>query len=210
MTSMIAAGKRMWITLYVAASLFQFSAVGLWFQSWVSHWSENKEKILVLTAINTSITFSSEFVSRTLLAPKFNDADLSFVVGEGSFWKRINRQSLINVWMTFFASLIAAPVYFFRKRVNRFLFFIGFGVFNSFICQGIISVLRDGFIYVAGTRILFDLAYNGSIKYFFFEFFRKPINGNTNIVKLTFLRGKQDLLTSFFKTAILNLLRLKG
>jgi len=211
MTTMIAAGKRMWLTLYAAACLIQFSAVGQLMQSWAGHWAENKEKILLLTAINTTITFSTEFVSRTALSKRIKDSEgFSFLVGNGSFWKTINRQSLINVWMTFFASLIAAPVYFFRKRLNRFLFFIGFGVFNSFLSQGIISFLRDGFLYVAGTRILFDLVYNGSVKYFFFEFFRRPIKVNSNIVKLTYIRGKQDLLTSFFKTTILNLLRLKG
>jgi len=211
MASVIAGCKKVWITFYTALSLLQLSPVGTMVVSWAQHWGQNRQKIITLTLINTSITLGTEFVSRSVLASGLETGDeYKFLVKNDKWYKSINKQSLINVWMTFFASLIAAPVYFFRKRKNRFLFFVIFGTLNSFVSQGIISFLREGVLMVMGRRLVFDLFYNGSIKYILFEFFRRPIKGNSNIFKLTFLRGKQDLLTSFFKTSLLNLMRFKG
>lgn len=211
MASVIAAGKKVWIALYTVLTLAQVSVLGQFVTKWADHWVSNRSKIITLTSINTGITFTTEFISRTVLSVNHSgDNGYKFVVGKGPWYKNINRQSLINIWMTFFASLIGAPVYFFRRRSYRFMFFVGFGTFNSLLSQSVISLMREGFLQIAIKRLSFDFFYNGTVKYILFEFFRKPIKNNGNFFKLAFLRGKQDLLTSFFKTGLLNYFKFKG
>lgn len=211
MNRVLFAGKKFTLALYTALSLLQVNTIGNFVTRWAFHWQSNKGKILMLTSINTTITLGTEFISRSSLKTSpIGGSEYGFVVGDGVWYNNINKQSLINVWMTFFASLLGAPVYFFSKGIHRFLFFVGFGVFNSFLSQNLISFLRTSFFGFSMKRIFFDFCYNGTLKFFMFEYFRKPIKRNHGWAKLAFYRGKQDILTSFFKTTILNLFRFKG
>lgn len=212
MSQIAAAGKKLAIWSYTLLSLVQVSAVGGAMAKWAHHWAANSSKIITLTTINTTMTFGSEFVSRSILSNSLTkDKEYRFIVSDnGAWYNNINRQSLINIWMTFFASLLGAPVYFFRRRHTRFLFFVGFGVFNSALSQGLLSVLREGILLISAKRLLFDFFYNGSLKFFMFEFYRRPIKNHNNFFKLYWVRGKQDVITSTLKNLILNLLRFKG
>lgn len=211
MSQIAAAGKRLAIWSYTLLTFLQVGAVGGAVAKWAHYWGANSSKIITLTTINTTMTFGTEFVTRSILSSSLTtDKSYQFIVGEGTWYNNINRQSLINIWMTFFASLLGAPVYFFRRRSTRFLFFISFGVFNSALSQGLLSVLREGVLLISAKRLLFDFCYNGSLKFFMFEFYRKPIKLKTNFFSLYWVRGKQDVLTGLFKNLILNLLRFKG
>jgi hypothetical protein len=211
MLSIAAAGKKLALWSFTMISLIQVSSIGGAAAKWAHYWGANSSKIITLTTINTTMTFGTEFVSRSILSRSLTkDKSYRFIVGEGRWYNNINRQSLINIWMTFFASLLGAPVYFFRRRHARFAFFVGFGVFNSALSQGLLGVLREGVILISAKRLLFDFFYNGSLKFFMFEFYRKPIKAKTKFFSLYWVRGKQDLLTGVFKNLILNLLRFKG
>jgi len=211
MSNLILAGKRLALLTFSTVSLLQISAVGTFFLKWAHHWNSNSAKIITLTTINTTMTFGSEFISRTVLSKSLtNGKEYQFIVGNGAWYRNINRQPLINIWMTFFASLLGAPVYFFGRRRDRYLFFIGFGVFNSALSQGLLSFLKDGFVFIAAKRLFFDFIYNGTLKFAMFEFYRKPIKYKNGFFKLYFIRGKQDVLTAFIKNLFLNLLRFKG
>ncbi len=205
------ASKKLAIWSYTFLTFLQVSPVGGAVAKWAHYWGANSSKIITLTTINTTMTFGTEFISRSILSNSLTkNKEYKFIVGEGSWYNNINRQSLINIWMTFFASLLGAPVYFFRRRSTRFLFFVSFGVFNSALSQGLLSFLREGFLLISAKRLLFDFFYNGSLKFFMFEFYRKPIKHKTKFLSLYWVRGKQDVLTGIFKNLILNLLRFKG
>lgn len=205
------AGKKLAVWSYTLLTIIGVSPVGGAIAKWAHYWGANSSKIITLTTINTTMTFGTEFVSRSILSNSLTTSDeYKFIVGDGVWYNNINRQSLINIWMTFFASLLGAPVYFFRRRHARFLFFVCFGVFNSALSQGLLSVLREGFLMISARRLLFDFCYNGSLKFFMFEFYRKPIKLKTNFFGLYWVRGKQDILTGIFKNLVLNLLRFKG
>jgi len=211
MSMVAAAGKKLAIWSYTLLTFLQVGAVGGAVAKWANYWSANSSKIITLTTINTTMTFGTEFISRSLLSNSLTkNREYQFIVGDGAWYNNINRQSLISIWMTFFASLLGAPVYFFKRRHARFLFFVSFGVFNSALSQGLLSVLREGILMISASRLLFDFCYNGTLKFFMFEFYRKPIKLKTNFFGLYWVRAKQDVLTGTFKTLILNLLRFKG
>lgn len=213
MSRIMALGKRASLFAFTTLSLLNFSALGTFVGKWGHYWSANSGKIVMLTFVNTGITTGTEFVSRSILSKGVHKQNhFKFITSnEGPWYRHINQQSLINIWMTFFASLLGAPVYFFRKRWNRFAFFVGFGTFNSFLSQGLLSMSGITTAYIISyQRLLFDFLYNGSIKFCMFEFFRKPIAAHCSIFKLTYLRGKQDLITSFMKNIILNILGFRG
>lgn len=185
------------------------NVVGLFFK----YWSANSRKILMLTFVNVVITCFTEVVSRTVLVNTITQgSQYGFFVGDGAWYNIINQQSLINITMTFFVSLFGGVIFFIKHRSNRFLFFILFGGWNSFMSQYILMNISAGAIAISGTRLLFDFFYNMTLKFFMFEFYRKPIvqTNTRNVGKLFFLRGKQDLVTSFLKNFALNILRLKG
>lgn len=178
--------------------------------AWSEHWIANRSSILMLTAANTAITAATEFGARSLWPMITGEEEHGFFVRD-SHQTRVNGQSLISILMTLFASLIGGPVYFLRRRTHRFLFFAGFGLFNSVLAQSLISVARDGAVLLIAQRLWFDLAYNGSFKFFMFETTRKSIlHRRKCFVSITTIRGLQDFLTTCFRVAMLNLIGLKG
>lgn len=202
--------KRLTALIYVIYSLTPAMPVGTFFVRWSQHWVQNQSTILKLTAINTSITFSTEVVTRTVLSRgRFNQKHFKFFAGQGNFFQRINRQSLINIFMTLLASLMGAPVYFFKRRRFRFTFFLSFGVFLSVFAQGLVGLIKDGSLALHINRLLFDISYCATLKFTLFEFFRRPIL-KAKFLRMFYLRGKQDILTSFIRNFLLNLFNLRG
>jgi hypothetical protein len=179
--------------------------------AWAEHWAENRSSILMLTAANTAITAASEAAARTVWPLITGEKEHGFLVGHETGETRVNSQSMISIIMTLFASLIGGPVYFLRKRGHRFLFFAGFGVVNSILSQSLVSFARDGMILLIVGRLWFDLVYNGSFKFVLFEMTRRHILKRRKcFISVASIRGTQDILTTCFRVAMLNLIGLKG
>ena len=206
----VAAAGRFWLLLtWSLVSSLQAPMVRP-IIAWSEHWIANRSSILMLTAANTAITTATEAGARSLWPVVTGQEEHGFLVGEGAD-TRIHSQSLISILMTLFASLIGGPVYFLRQRTHRFLFFAGFGLFNSVLAQSLISVARDGAVLLIAQRLWFDLAYNGSFKFFLFETTRRTILLRRKcFFSITTIRGVQDFLTTCFRVAMLNLIGLKG
>lgn len=182
--------------------------------AWSHYWATHRGSILMLTAVNTSITVSSEAGARFLWPVFTGEHEHNFFVKTESGATTIHRQSLINILMTFFASLVGGPVYFIRRGANRFFFFLSFGMVNSVLSQGLAAFLRDGLISLALHRLYFDFFYNGTVKFFMFELSRQPILNRRRSIRgvgaVTAIRSVQDFLTTAFRVAMLNLFGLKG
>lgn len=178
--------------------------------AWAEHWAANRSSILMFTAANTAITTATEAGARTIWPLFTGQEEHGFFVSD-SGQTRVHGQSLINILMTLFASLIGGPVYFLRRRWHRFLFFAGFGVFNSVLAQSLVTLARDGILLLIAQRLWFDLVYNGSFKFFLFEMTRRHILQRRRcFLSVATIRGTQDVLTTSFRVAMLNLIGLKG
>mgnify|MGYP007063413163 CR=1 FL=1 len=211
MTKTLCAIRHLSFTIYAQLFLLIASPSLQKIHSFASHWNNHKTKIIKLSLINTSITTVSEFISRSVLVKSFFGGQKKPFIKKGNFsFVNINRQSLINILMTLFASLIAGPIFFFKSRKNRFLFFLSFGIFNSMLGQIGASLITFGPILIEQKRLMFDLIYLSSFKFVLFEFFRPAIILKDSASLLFLERGKQDFITTFFKTSILNLLGLKN
>jgi len=217
MATMAAFGRRLWIAVYTLVMTAQgvgFEAASVGMVRWANQWWLNRQSIVMLTAVNTTLTTGMEFVSRSIAEqwhPAEERNDYAFIVAEPDGSQSINRQSIVNIWMTFFASLLGGPVYFFRRRLHRFWFFIGFGCANSYMSQLAGHYVRDGLLAIATSRLLFDIIYNGTFKFMMFEWLRRPIvAAQTNFLRIGSFRVLQDLLTTLFRVVVLNVLGFKG
>lgn len=182
--------------------------LGYWYRSlW-----KNRYNIVLLAVVNISITTATELVSRTFAAPIAGAEDQHFFVKNETGAYTIHRQSMTNIWMTLFASVLGGPVHFFSRRRDRFLFFVGFGCLNSVFSQAMSGWMRGGGVaLIAANRLLFDLCYNASWKFIFFELGRKPIlRAGFNVVRIGRVRVAQDLCSTFFRVWLLTLLKFKG
>lgn len=206
----VAAVGRFWLVLAWSIVSSLQAPVARPVIAWAEHWVANRSSILMFTAANTAITTATEAGTRTIWPLLTGQEEHGFIVSDAQ-GTRIHGQSLINIVMTIFASLVGGPVYFLRRRWHRFLFFAGFGIFNSLLSQSLVSVARDGFVLLIAQRIWFDLAYNGSFKFILFEFTRRPILQRRRcFFSVATIRGTQDVLTTSFRVAMLNLIGLKG
>ena len=212
MSTLVASGRRIFIYAYTSLLLSQGTPIRVGILAWSSCWWSNRSPIIMLTVINTGITTGMEIVTRSVSAPLTSSADdYHFLVKNENGGTSINRQSLINMWMTFFASLLGGPVYFFKRRWSRFAFFVGFGGFNSILGGSMSSLIRDGIITLFPKRILFDLVYCGTFKFLTFELMRSPILAvQSSAVSVGALRIGQDFCNTLFRVMILNALKFKG
>jgi hypothetical protein len=175
-------------------------------------WWHHKSQIVTLTAINTTITVATEVASRTITAPYFSHQSQSsgFFVDAVDGGKRVNKQSMINIIMTIFASLLGGPVFYLKNRRSRFLFFVVFGGFNSVLSQclaGYATILTFSLLI---PRLIFDLIYCASIKFAIFEFGRAPILNANRVRKMWAVRIAQDFTTTCIKVIILNIYQFRG
>jgi hypothetical protein len=82
------------------------SALRVALHSWSGIWRTNWRRIALYTAINLAITLCTEAVSRTLGVHLGHEAsDYGFLVPLGDGGWAVHRQSQVNLWMTFFASM---------------------------------------------------------------------------------------------------------
>lgn len=167
---------------------------------------------MMLAGINTVITTTNEFISRTIQTPITGSKHkYGFLVQSRSGGRTINMQSLINILMTLIVSLFGGPVFFIKSRMQRFIYFASFGLVASIAAQATAGILRDGVIFFAASRMMFDLCYTCSFKYAMFEFGRKPIvKLKQKVFKVSFIRINQDLFTTLFKVGLLNALGFHG
>jgi hypothetical protein len=212
MTTLVTYGRRLFLYTYTSLVLSQGTPIRSAMVAWSSCWMANRSAIVMLTAVNTSITIGMEVVTRSVSAPlTAQSEDYHFLVKDKSGLTTINRQSLINIWMTFFASLLGGPVYFFTSRWSRFFFFAGFGAFNSFMGGCISSLIRDGILAILPRRILFDLIYSGTFKFISFEVMRSPILlRRSRPFRVGLLRVGQDFVNTLIRVIVLNVLGFKG
>lgn len=212
MAGIVAHGRRLFVLTYTSLVLSQGTPIRVGIAAWSNCWWGNRAPIVMLTVINTGITTSMEIVSRSVAAPFTHNADnYHFLVADEKGNTTINRQSLINIWMTFFASLLGGPVYFFKKRWSRFLFFITFGAFNSVLGGCMSSFIRDGFMKIFPRRILFDFIYSGTLKFFTFEVMRSPILAvRGSPFGVGALRVGQDFFNTLVRVLVLNWFGFRG
>lgn len=181
-----------------------------YFELWKSHWLLNKRKIIILTLINLILTLSSEILTREFLSLVWSSSDIGFFSGPTLSWQSINEQSLISLFMTIFATLIGAPVYFFSTKRSRLIFFLSFGLVNSVLAQSILSGMKIGTVVISFRRLIFDFLYTLTFKFVIFEFFRGPVVKHNRFSKLFFYRVNQDVFSSLVKNSALVMIGLKG
>lgn len=201
-------------SVLILSSFSFFPISGKIISRWATHWTMNRSSIIAMTSVNTVLTAGMEFISRSVSAemlPKSEANSYRFIVVDSDGKSTINRQSLINIFMTFFASLLGGPVFFFSKRSQRFIFFVCFGIFNSLISQMASHLVITGLAFVTVSRFLFDVIYNGTFKFAIFEWLRMPLrHARVNVARIGYLRIGQDFLTTCIRVLMLNLLGFKG
>jgi hypothetical protein len=211
MDVVVARGQRLLLLFYTFVSLSSTAVIVNPAAAWMRYWAANRASIVLFTVVNTAVTTASEVGSRTIYPAITGHAHEGFIVTDALGNKNIHQQALISIMMTVFASLLGGPVYFIKRRWSRFLFFVLFGTFNSFISQGLTSVLRDGAISILTARLAFDFFYNGTIKFYLFEYTRPTLlRFRESALKIGAVRVTQDFLTTFFRVAMLSLIGLKG
>lgn len=218
LSQLVVASKRFLLVLYTTALVWQSSFAGATLARVAQTWWQNRTTIVLLTAVNTTITTVNEAVSRTIQAPIAGSrARYGFVVSTPSGGLTIHRQSLINIAMTIIVSLFGGPVFFFAHRRNRFAFFCLLGLTASVLAQLMVSHWRDGQFLIDQRRLLFDLGYMVSIKYGLFELGRRPILSarqsnvwQKGLAQIGSIRILQDLFTTLIKVGLLNAFRFHG
>ncbi len=206
------AARRFGVALYMLLTLGQGALLSTGVQAWADSWWLYRGRIISLAVVNVAITTGNEIVSRSVFSSLASEhGDQSFLIEEPSGSTRIHRQSAINILMTLFASLMGGPVYFFKRRSARYLFFIGFGLLNSALCQTLTSWMSSAGGGIHGARLGFDLFYNGTVKYLIFEAFRPALLGvHLGWLGTGVLRVGQDFFTSLIKVFFLNEMGFKG
>lgn len=191
-----------------------FSSGSTVFQRWSHIWWEQRGSIALFTTVNVSITTINEMVARTIVPEPPSEGQklqYGFFVFDPKGAVHIHRQSLVNIFMTLFASLFGGVVFFIKRQRNRYLFFIGFGLMSSLLSQSLGSIFRDGLMAIAGARLIFDLFYCGTLKYAVFEWVRWPLlKVRCDFVKVFLIRYGQDLVLTVAKVLVLNLLQFSG
>ena len=159
----------------------------------------------MLTAVNTAITTTNEFASRSLLADEKKNPENKFFVTNPEGHTRVHKQSIINIIMTIVVSLLGGPVYFIKRMWHRFMFFLSFGAMNSALSQMLAHYILDGALALTLGRFVFDLCYNSTLKFGMFEFARPAIlKFRKNVLGIGIVRVAQDFLTTLFRVGMLN------
>lgn len=174
-------------------------------------WWTNRTQIVALTAINTTLTTTNQYLSRTVFASVGNNKENNkFIIKAADGSRRIHRQSLISILMTIFASILGGPVFFIKKRRHRFLFFLGFGGLNSLVSQLIVGSIAAFTTTAIFSRIMFDLIYCSTLKFPIFEAGRRPIIQSKKYSIIWFVRIIQDFTMTSAKVILLNIMRFAG
>lgn len=176
-------------------------------QFWHSIWKRHYPTVIKLITINVFLTFIFEFIGRSLWSlVLFKSQSYHFLVaGQGGSWA-INQQSLINIWMSFFATAIGVPSFYLSSCRKRFKTFILVGIIVSLLGQTFAHFTSQQSFIISWKRLFFDLGYLCSVKYLTYEIFRSAlICPKTTTFKMGRLRLLQKLLTNTIKILLLNL-----
>ncbi len=171
-------------------------------------WLSNAKAILILAFVNVGLTAITEVISRLLLSAVFHSTHSNkILVFSDLNTTMINKQIVISILMTFFATILGGGIYYFRKRMNRFLFFVLFGILNSILAQCFAFAFLKYSLIGFGARLVFDAFYSGLIRFPMFELFRsKIVIANKRWMKILKLRAQQDMLTTMLRVIIFNLI----
>jgi hypothetical protein len=211
LAQVFAQGRRFFILVYQTLGLRIYPLISVPALKWIHYWNTHRTSIIFLAAINTSITTASEIGSRTVVSVVSGTTNEGFIVKTPEGNQRVHRQSLVNIFMTLLASLLGGPVYFITRRRHRFIFFISFGVVNSFLAQSVSTLVVEGVVLVIGRRMMFDFWYNASFKFLLFEYVRPYLlQHKASPFKIIGFRVGQDFFTTCIRVVILNVLRLSG
>lgn len=204
--------KRPLLATLLLVMSAQFQLVNQGVIRWSVHFWAHRMQIVELTVVNAAITTGMEYSSRTLghgLLGK--DDEQAFLVPDGLGGHRLHRQSLINILMSIVGSILGGPAYFFNRRGLRFAFFVGFGILNSFIGQGLACIILSDVFILEGRRVFFDLFYSGTFKFGIFEFLRGPIvRSHGKVFRLAFFRFNHKFWTTFFKVQLIDWLGMRS
>jgi hypothetical protein len=181
------------------------------FVVWSGHWVTHYQNLLTLTVVNTAITTGTEVAARTVIPAVTHDKTEGFFVKSKSGGIKVNRQSVINILMTLFASLLGGPVYYIQRRWARYLFFLSFGTFNSLLAQSISSYFILGGLSILVNRFVFDLCYNSTLKFIIFEYARPILLAfQRRAGHITGIRVTQDFVSTLSRVSLLTFFGIKG
>ena len=170
-------------------------------KKYASHWLQNKDQITKIACANFFVALSGEFIVRQVLVSWGYFPDhAAFLHSSGI----IHPQALINISMSVIASLFGGVVYFLDTLKKRYIFFVAFAFLSSILVQSFLAFSVNLPAALVFKRLLFDVAYTGSIKFVSFEIFRSPIkNHNSGVLKIFAFRKVQDLSMAFIKINLL-------
>lgn len=209
MTRILVLGRHFSATILGCIALLQSSSAGIVATKWAGYWMTHRVNIVQMTLVNTVLTTTNEIVSRSISSKISSQSNNGFIVKE-SGRSGINRQSLINIWMTILASLLGGPVFFIRNIRKRFAFFVGFGVVSSAAAQYFAYLFRGGEI-ISTARLFFDLGYLVTVKFTMFELGRRAfIFTKYRLKQMSAIRVAQDFGSTFCRVLLLNLFGFKG
>jgi hypothetical protein len=204
------------INLISNVRTLQMDQLGQIATHWAQIWKVHRQSLLRLAVINTSLTLVNETAVRELIsylggANEFFSHMGFFQDSTQNYGFAINRQALINIGMTLGASIFGGPVFFLSHARSRFLFFVIFGLLNSTFFQFASWIAFTGEQkIIQPSRLLFDVAYLVTIKFWMFERFRIPIQlALRRPMRLGFLRIQQDFLLTALRVFLLGLFGLK-
>jgi hypothetical protein len=212
LAQVIAQSRRLFLILVSAISLkMAFVGVSRPFVVWSQHWVTHYQNLLTLTVVNTGITTATELGARTIIPAVTQDKTEGFFVKSANGKSKINRQSVINILMTLFASLLGGPVYYIQRRWARYLFFLGFGTFNSLLAQSVSSYFIVGGLGILMNRFIFDLCYNSTLKFVIFEYARPILLAfQKRAGHITGIRVTQDFISTLSRVSLLSFFGIKG
>lgn len=165
-----------------------------------------------MLAVNVLITLSMEIGIResSYFLNLVDDSSVRFFHFSNTGALYINSQSLVNLFMTFFATVLSVRVFLENNLKQRYLYFVSFCVLLSLLAQSASSYVQPNFQFSL-SRLGFDLLYGMTIKYMVFSIYRKPILNtvHSSFKRTVRFRITQDFILSCFRFACLTLIGLR-
>jgi hypothetical protein len=166
------------------------------------------QSLLVLASVNVCLTLFVEVVLRGFIFPSLLHMHEAKLMIHSQTHFLIHKQTVINCLMTFSASILGGLSYFMPSRFFRWVYFGLFGIANSIFAQVILHLTLNYSLNDLPERVIFDLFYSLSLRFFFFELFRQQIlNTKFKVFKLTGWRSLQDFSLAALRIAILTVFK---
>lgn len=173
----------------------------------MTHRQHQHKRTIELLLINLTLTLGMELLWReSLFWLGMATEEMRFLVPQDS-GLTLNRQSMINLAMTGLATIIGTWVFFTKTLLARFIGFVSTGLLLSIFAQTIVNLSFANPTLVENDRILFDVFYGATVKFFAFECSRKLLIARDSAYRKLFgVRLAQDATTSLVKVSLLNTL----